>query len=397
MSAADSKTPLELLIARSDADRERVQQFRYEVLVSELGGALAHADHNRKVIRDALDDGAIHVYATDNTQIVGAARITVGGLGGVPDELRAAFQIDRFAAYCGSALSLTDCLVIAPRWRSSPAASLLLAAAFKLARKHGSRFDFAYCPPALVQLYERLGYRRYADNFRDADNTYQVPLVMLLEDNAHLAVIKSPFARMAHTAVHSRETAYWFARNFPEAMARPNEQSMTEDRFWEYLTARLHEFPQHGVPLLAGLAHHEAKRFLTVGTVLSCRAGDCIVHQGDIGREMFVLLAGEAEVRVHRNALDKPGMLEAGTIAVASFTRGDVFGEMAYIADTPRTADVVAKTDIEVLVLNQETMRKAMRQMPEIAAKVLFNLSLILCGRLRQSTQAWMAHQTAAE
>ena len=268
---------------------------------------------------------------------------------------------------------------------------MLLAAAFKLARRRDCRFDFAHCAPSLVQLYERLGYRRYSDNFMDHDGAYQVPMVLLLEDYGHLGIIRSPFARLASEHKQSNETAVWFARTFPVAAARPSEQGMSEDRFWQYLTARLHEYPHQGVPLLAGLSHHEAKRFLTIGTVLTCRGGDCVVRQGDIGREMFVLLAGEAEVRVRAAGKSDTGE----NTVVARFGRGDIFGEIAYIADTPRSADVVAKGDIEVLVVTQETMRQAMRQMPEIAAKVLFNLSSILCHRLHQSNQARMQSQAA--
>ena len=67
-------------------------------------------------------------------------------------------------------------------------------------------------------------------------------------------------------------------------------------------------------------------------------------------------------------------------------SRGDVFGEMAYLSEAPRTADVIALSEGEVLVLNQQTMQRAIAEMPAVAARVLFNLSLILSDRLGKTT-----------
>jgi len=384
MVEAVSRPNIEVRVATDAAAVERVARFRYHVLIETLGGELHQADRARQAVSDPLDPAAVHIFALEGEKMTGSLRICPGGPGKLPEAEHRAFQLERFHDFEATALGLTDRLVIGQGGPSGPVAATLLGAAFKLAQRHGCRFDFAYCPPALVQLYERLGYRRYSDNFVDGDGAYQVPLVLVLEDQAHLNRIKSPFARMVLLPKERSEDAAWFARNFPQAVARPSEQGMNEDGFWQFLTERLHEYPHHGIPLLAGLTHREAKRFLSIGTVLSCRAGDRVVAQGDIGREMFVLLAGEAEARAR--GTEQP---------LAEFHRGDVFGEIAYLADTPRSADVLAKTDLEVLVLTQETMRLAMRQVPEIAAKVLFNLSLVLCARLQHSTQALVRQQAA--
>jgi hypothetical protein len=41
---------------------------------------------------------------------------------------------------------------------------------------------------------------------------------------------------------------------------------------------------------------------------------------------------------------------------------------------------------MEILVLTQSFLRKSMRMIPDTAAKILFNLSVILCERLRTNT-----------
>lgn len=52
--------------------------------------------------------------------------------------------------------------------------------------------------------------------------------------------------------------------------------------------------------------------------------------------------------------------------------------------------------DVEVLVLTQDYLKRAMEALPAIAAKVLFNLSLMPCRRLKDTTRNWLAAKTAA-
>ena len=389
MTGTVTASNLSVRVAQSDAERERVYRFRFQFVVQELGGDSVRAHRGLKMLRDPLDSTGTQIFVDADGEIVAAARLNCGGLSGLPESFVHPFRLERFAEWCDGTLSLTDRLVVSRKGRGTAAAAMLLLAAFKMARQRGSRFDFAPCAPALVKLYEQLGYRRYGENYLDEDETYQVPLVLLLEDYQHLSSINSPFARAAAGMEKPRETALWFSRTFPESGARPSERIMEDDRFWQFLTDRLHQVPIYALPLLIGLDYKEAKRFLAVGTVLRCKEGDCVVRKGDIGRELFVVLSGEVEVRY-------PDDQRSNSKPVARFGRGAVFGEIAYLADTPRSADVFAISDIEVLVVTQDTVRKAMQQMPEIACRVLFNLSLILCERLRDSTRQWM-RSVAAE
>ncbi len=65
---------------------------------------------------------------------------------------------------------------------------------------------------------------------------------------------------------------------------------------------------------------------------------------------------------------------------------GAIFGEAALISEVPRTANIVAKNDVEVLIVTQETLKKTMATMPEIMVKVMFNLAAILSERLQEQT-----------
>jgi len=68
-------------------------------------------------------------------------------------------------------------------------------------------------------------------------------------------------------------------------------------------------------------------------------------------------------------------------------------GEMAFLTSMPRTADVVAMTDLEVMVINQRFLHKITKTAPTTANQVLFNLTLVLCERLRMTTSRLAAAQ----
>ena len=64
---------------------------------------------------------------------------------------------------------------------------------------------------------------------------------------------------------------------------------------------------------------------------------------------------------------------------------GDVLGEMAFLLEVPRTADVYAATDGRILSLSEKTLRASISSDSEIAATLLLNISKILCRRFLNS------------
>jgi MFS family permease len=68
------------------------------------------------------------------------------------------------------------------------------------------------------------------------------------------------------------------------------------------------------------------------------RSGLQIVHEGDIGQEMFVIIDGHVEVTHDERSL-------------ASLSRGEIFGEVAVLRDQPRNATVHAVSDVQLLAI----------------------------------------------
>ena len=64
-------------------------------------------------------------------------------------------------------------------------------------------------------------------------------------------------------------------------------------------------------------------------------------------------------------------------------TAGDAFGEMAFLLERPRSFDVDAATDdTRILSLSEGALRTMIAEDATIAAKLLLNLSKMLCVKL---------------
>jgi CRP-like cAMP-binding protein len=82
--------------------------------------------------------------------------------------------------------------------------------------------------------------------------------------------------------------------------------------------------------------------------------GDSIVTQGEVGKEMFIILKGECEVTIEG--------VEGVDITM---TAGDFFGEIALVTESKRTASISASTSVEVSVLTKDEVDDVILLYPE--------------------------------
>jgi len=72
---------------------------------------------------------------------------------------------------------------------------------------------------------------------------------------------------------------------------------------------------------------------------------------------------------------------------LATLKPGDVFGEIAFVREIKRTADVVARNAVTVLKFDFERLEHDLQYFPRIVAKLNFNISYILGERLAERIQ----------
>lgn len=112
------------------------------------------------------------------------------------------------------------------------------------------------------------------------------------------------------------------------------------------------------VSLFSTCTKKELQAVARAGDELVIPAGKVLCEQGTLGREAFVIIAGTAEVR--RN--DKK---------VATAGPGTCVGELALLDHGPRTATVIAESEVTALVIGVREFASIIDEVPSISHKLL--------------------------
>lgn len=111
------------------------------------------------------------------------------------------------------------------------------------------------------------------------------------------------------------------------------------------------------IPLFATLSDRERMRVAQLADEVDVKAGDHLVDEGRFAHEFFVIEDGQADV-VHDGK------------TVAELGPGDFFGEIALIKTERRTASVVAKTPMKLVVMFGPNFRSVASDLPAVAEKI---------------------------
>src|SRR6185503_1008906 len=89
--------------------------------------------------------------------------------------------------------------------------------------------------------------------------------------------------------------------------------------------------------------------------------GTFLFHEGDPGKEMFVLQAGKISISKKVRDVEK---------VLATLGPGEFFGEMAIISNKPRNASAEVVEDAKLLVIDPKTFEAMIRGNSEIAVRM---------------------------
>jgi CRP/FNR family cyclic AMP-dependent transcriptional regulator len=128
------------------------------------------------------------------------------------------------------------------------------------------------------------------------------------------------------------------------------------------------------VPLLASLTDANLAKLARAILKQRAPAGEVLCREGDRGEQMYVILSGA--VTLHKS-------VDGREAELGRLENGAYFGEMALIGDAPRTATIVAATDIEYLAIDRETLMRVVGSYPSVALEILKGYNT----RLAETTQ----------
>ena len=112
------------------------------------------------------------------------------------------------------------------------------------------------------------------------------------------------------------------------------------------------------VPLFSHLSRKQLAEIAKVADEIDLRDGKEMTREGAAGREFFVILEGNADVRRQGRKIN-------------SLKPGDFFGEIALVTSVPRTATVAATSPVRALVVTDRSFKRLLEQSPDIQTRVM--------------------------
>lgn len=120
------------------------------------------------------------------------------------------------------------------------------------------------------------------------------------------------------------------------------------------------------VDIFAPLSNDELRQLADATVTHVFAPGETLIRAGDEGSSMFVVHSGKVAVQVSDRA---------GPRKVAELTEGNFFGEMALFTGEPRTANVVAMEETEVLEIGHAGMKHLFDTNPSLAESISLTIA----------------------
>ncbi len=130
------------------------------------------------------------------------------------------------------------------------------------------------------------------------------------------------------------------------------------------------------VPFFQGMSVDDLRRVANISEVATYDAGQQIIAEGERSGTLYVIVSGRVGIQ-HR----KQDTTEATMTMLASLGPREYFAEMSIFDDEPHSADVIALTPTQVLMVRRAPLIALIQRQPELA----LGLFSVLSQRLRQA------------
>jgi cAMP-dependent protein kinase regulator len=121
-----------------------------------------------------------------------------------------------------------------------------------------------------------------------------------------------------------------------------------------------------GVKILSNMDEYERSKLADAIKEKWYTPDSYVIREGDPGSEFFLLMSGNA---IATKTLE-PGK---PPFEILKYKQGDYFGERSLVKNEPRAANIVAVTDLQVVILDRHSFKRLLGPMEEILKR---NVSL---------------------
>ncbi len=128
------------------------------------------------------------------------------------------------------------------------------------------------------------------------------------------------------------------------------------------------------IPLFAEIDESKLKLIAFISQRLHYQPGEQALVEGDQTDSIYVIISGEAEVVI--STADGP-------LTVAAIGKYGIFGEIGVLCEVPRTATIVANTELEVLRIDKAFFLQLLADFPAVARVIMNELGMRLARALK--------------
>ncbi|MDR2820046.1 MAG: hypothetical protein LBB60_05915 [Desulfovibrio sp.] len=187
--------------AETEAEREEVYLFRYVHYFRHLTDAPG-VDHALGRVYSPHDDRSTHLTGRgENGCLVIVGTGTSASTTGLPDIWQEILRLRRLEPLGLDRILIYSRLVERGDCRRGTVFPEFFRYSSRYFTSRGFAYTVHYCPPPVLPLYERLGYRQYGKGFSMPGGLYRIPLILVAFDHAHLGRVFPAF-RQATADLH---------------------------------------------------------------------------------------------------------------------------------------------------------------------------------------------------
>jgi N-acetylglutamate synthase-like GNAT family acetyltransferase len=126
------------------------------------------------------------------------------------------------------------------------------------------------------------------------------------------------------------------------------------------------------VSIFKGLIDAQMRSISGICRVVSFKAGDIIFREGEINRNLYMVLTGEVDI-----------LMGSDGISVGKVLAGDVLGEISLVLGTSHSATAVVARDGQFIVLTHDDFEALIKRYPRIGMTVMHNIACSLSNKLK--------------
>lgn len=133
------------------------------------------------------------------------------------------------------------------------------------------------------------------------------------------------------------------------------------------------------LPIFEGLSRSQLKLIMRLLHERNYAKGETVFNEAEPGAGLYIIESGSVVITKQVEG--------AEPVSLAEFVKGNFFGELALIEEIPRSATASALESTKLLAFPKPDLDGLIDRQPQLAVKILYNLSRLVAQRLIQANE----------